>query len=380
MKQALFALIFVLTAAPASAQLGGLNKALRKGTEAKEKADRIKDLVVTEADERKIGEKVSDRVRVEFGVFQDQAVTKYVTLVGTLMTQASSRPDLKWEFIVLDTDGVNAFASPGGLVHITRGALGLIKSEAELAGVLAHEIAHITKRHTVNAIQKNKQFELAADVAPGSNAFVEGLANAAYDNIVEKGFDRGDEAEADQEGVRMANKAGYNPAGLGTFLTKLAERNREQTDERNGLFASHPETKGRIEDLAKQIKSEKLTATAMVQPRYGSHITFDVTPLSEITPVAAGTRGVAGGSGDKEADKAEEKEKEKEKPKKRGFGLGSLGLSGGKQADSTQASASAGNRAVGKDRAAPGGPNPSKVTIPALTPAELEAFKRGIDG
>jgi predicted Zn-dependent protease len=379
MKQAALVLALVLTAAPAYAQLGGLNKAIRKGNETKEKVDKVRELVVTEADERRIGEKVSDIVRVEFGVFQDKAVAKYVTLVGTVMAQASTRPDLKWEFIVLDTDGVNAFASPGGLVHITRGALGLIKSEAELAGVLGHEIAHVTRKHTVNAIQKNKRFELAADVAPGSNAFVEGLANAAYDNIVEKGFDRGDEEDADKEGIRLANKVGYNATGLGTFLTKLDARNKEQSAaERNGLFASHPETKGRIDALTKQVKTEKLTATAMVQPRYASNITFDVKPLSEITTVATGTRGVAGGSSkEKEPEKAEEKEK----PKKRGFGLpSSLGLSGGKQAESTQASASAGNRAVGTDRAAKGGGNPSKVTIPALTPAELQAFMKGIAG
>ena len=375
MKHAAIALAVVLTAAPAYAQLGGLGKTIRKGSEAKEKADKVRDLIISESDERKIGEKVSDRVRVEFGVFQNQAVTKYVTLVGTLMTQASSRPDLKWEFIVLDTDGVNAFASPGGLVHITRGALGLIKNEAELAGVLGHEIAHITKKHTVNAIRKNKGVELLADVAPGSNAFIEGLANAAYDNIVEKGFDRGDEQGADAEGVRLANKAGYHPGGLGAFLTKLAERNKQSAEERNGLFASHPETRGRIDDLAKQIRSEKLNATALVQPRYASHITFDVPPLSEIATVAAGTRGVAGSSA-KEGEKAEEKEK----PKKRGFGLGSLGLSSGKQAESTQASASAGNRAVGRDRAARGGGNPAKVTIPAPTPAELQAFRQGIAG
>jgi predicted Zn-dependent protease len=378
MKHAAFALALVLTASPAFAQLGGLGKAIRKGADAKEKADKIRNLVVTEADERKIGEKVSDRVRVEFGVFQDATVTKYVTLVGTMLTQNSNRPDLKWEFIVLDTDGVNAFASPGGLVHITRGALGLIKSEAELAGVLGHEIAHVTRKHTVNAIKKNATVELGVDIAPGTPAFVEGLANAAYDNIVEKGFDRGDEEDADEQGVLLANKAGYSPSGLGTFLTKLAERNKEQSaKERNGLFASHPETQGRIDRLTKQIATAKLNATATVQPRYASHITFDVPPLSEIAMVVAGTRGVAGASGGKEG---EQKAEEKEKPKKKGFGLGSLGLSSGKQAESTQASASAGNRAVGADRAAPGGPNPSKVTVPALTPAELQAFKQGIAG
>lgn len=379
MRHGAIALAFVLTASPAFAQLGGLGKALKKGTEAKEKVDKVRDLVVTEADERKIGEKVSELVRTEFGVYQDKGVTKYVTLVGTVLAQASSRPDLKWEFIVLDTDGVNAFASPGGLVHITRGALGLIKSEAELAGVLGHEIAHITKKHTVNAIRKNKGFELAADAAPGSNAFIEGIANAAYDNIVEKGFDRGDEQDADKEGIRLASKAGYNPSGLGTFLTKLAARNKEQSDkERNGLFASHPETQGRINDLNRQIRSEKLASTATVQPRYAAAITFDVKPLSEITAVAAGTRGVAGGSGSKPKEEAKAEE-EKEKPK-RGFGLGALRLSSGKQAESTQASASAGNRAVGKDRAAQGGPNKSKLALPAPTAAEIDAFRKGIAG
>jgi predicted Zn-dependent protease len=377
MRHAAIALALVLTASPAFAQLGGLGKAIKKGTDAKEKVDQVRDIVITDSDERKIGEKVSEMVRNEFGVYQDKAVTKYVTLVGTVMTQASSRPDLKWEFIVLDTDGVNAFASPGGLVHITRGALGLIKSEAELAGVLAHEIAHITKKHTVNAIRKNKTFKLAADAAPGSNEYITGIANAAYDNIVEKGFDRGDEEDADQEGIRLANKVGYNPSGLGTFLTSLAERNKEQSDERNGLFASHPETRGRIDKLNRQIKSEKLNATATVQARYATNITFDVKPLAEITAVVAGTRGVAGGTGAK--PKEEEKAEEKEQPK-RGFGLGSLKLSSGAQKESTQASASAGNRAVGKDRAAAGGPNKSKLTLPALTPAEIDAFKKGIAG
>ena len=219
MKPLTIALAFVLTATPAFAQIGGLGKLVKKGRDAKEKVDQVRDIVITEADERKIGEKVSELVREEFGVYQDQDVTKYVTLVGTVLAQASSRPDLKWEFIVLDTDGVNAFASPGGLVHITKGALGLIKSEAELAGVLGHEIAHVTEKHTVNAIRKNKSVKFAADVAPGSNEYLEGIANAAYENIVEKGFDRGDEEGADEKGIRLANKVGYDPSGLATFLT-----------------------------------------------------------------------------------------------------------------------------------------------------------------
>ena len=289
-----------------------------------------------------------------------------------VLAQASSRPNLKWEFIVLDTDGVNAFASPGGLVHITRGALGLIKSEAELAGVLGHEIAHITRKHTVNAIRKNKSIKLASDAVPGSKEYIGALANAAYDNIVEKGFDRGDEEDADQEGIRLANKTGYSPAGLGTFLSKLAERNKSATT-RNALFASHPETEGRISKMNRQIKSENLAAASTVAARYTTTIKFDAKSAAEVAAVADGSRGLAEGSS------AKPDEKKAAAPKKKGFGLGSLKLSGGKQAESTQASASAGNRAVGVDRHAKGGSNPSKVSV-TVTPAEVETFKKGIAG
>ena len=302
---------------------------------------------------------------------QDAAVTKYVTLVGMMLTQASTRPALKWEFIVLDTDGVNAFAAPGGIVHITRGALGLIKSEGELAGVLGHEVAHVTKKHTINAIKKSKTFSLAADVAPGSSQYISALAGAAYQNIVEKGFDRGDEEDADQEGIRLANKAGYAPNGLATFLTKLADRNKSEP-ERNGLFASHPETQGRIDKIGSQAKNEKLAAVAIVQPRYASSIKYEATPLTQVSMVVSGVKGVAGGD-----EKKEEKKDEGEK-KKKGFGLGSLKLSSGKQAESTQASSSAGGRAVGSpDRHAKGGDNPSKLNV-TVSPAEIEAFKKGI--
>ena len=88
------------------------------------------------------------------------AVHKYVTLVGTILAEQTTRPKLPWTFIVLDTDGVNAFAAPGGFVHITRGALALIKNEAELAGVLGHEMAHVAQKHTVNAIRKSKGIQL----------------------------------------------------------------------------------------------------------------------------------------------------------------------------------------------------------------------------
>ena len=149
-----------MVATPAYAQLGGLSGRIRQAQEAKNK---LGDLKSPRRTSGRSANRSASRLRQEFGVYQDRDVAKYVSLVGTAVAQGSSRPALDWQFIVLDTDGVNAFASPGGLVHVTRGALGLIKNEAELAGVLGHEIAHVTAKHTVRAIQKNKLVSLGAE-------------------------------------------------------------------------------------------------------------------------------------------------------------------------------------------------------------------------
>ena len=374
MKTAAFAVLLLLLGdVPASAQFGKLGDIASK-------AGKLSDLKISEQDERELGERVSATVRTEFGVLQDAAVTKYVSLLGNLLARSSSRPGLKWEFIVLDTDGVNAFAAPGGIVHVTKGALGLIKSEAELAGVLGHEIAHITKKHTVNAIQKNKAIKMTTEEVGGKgSAYYSKLANAAYDNIVERGFDRGDEEEADEEGLRMASKAGYNPAALGSFLNKLMARNKGLSGAKpNGLFATHPQTQARIDKQSKQIKAEKLTAAATGQARYGSSVKYDVKAPSAIALTKSDAKGV---TGSEPAAKTASKPPAKEEKKGGGMfgGLGSA-LSGGKQKESTQASASAGGRALDPnrpDRYAAGGGNPNKIAV-SVSAAEIEAFRKGI--
>jgi Putative Zn-dependent protease, contains TPR repeats len=134
-------------------------------------------------------------------------------------------------------------------VHITRGALGLIRSEAELAGVLAHEIGHVAHKHTVNAIRKNKTVQLGTSESLSNRApFVDKLANKAYEMVLENKFDRGDEMDADKVSVTLTEKAGYSPGTLAAFLTRLDERNKDQPAQ-NGLFASHPETKERIDAI-----------------------------------------------------------------------------------------------------------------------------------
>src|SRR5688572_19822809 len=157
-------------------QIGGISKGLGIA----KKANDVRELRMTDEEEQELGANVSDRIRLRYGVVQDASVHRYVSLVGTALAQGSTRPKLPWTFIVLDTDGVNAFAAPGGYVHVTRGALALIKSEAELAGVLGHEIIHITEKHTVKAIRKSKGVQMGTEEAASNRGMYLGaLVNRA---------------------------------------------------------------------------------------------------------------------------------------------------------------------------------------------------------
>src|SRR5207237_1171248 len=167
------------------------------------------DLNITQEEERKLGENVSTSLRDKFGVYQDAEVAKYVTLVGNVLAQGSSRANLNWTFIVLDTDAVNAFAAPGGIIHVTRGLLGLAKNEAELAGVLGHEITHVTAKHTVRFIQKSKGISVGSDLAGGGSTrdyIISKMSEKAFHVLLDGTFSREDENEADKDGVEGDGK------------------------------------------------------------------------------------------------------------------------------------------------------------------------------
>ena len=358
--------------------LAGTSPAAAEGGEAQfgqilKRAQQVRDVEMTREEVQRLGQAVSERIRARYGVVQDPLVHKYVTLVGTVLAQASSEPDLPWTFIVLDTPGVNALAAPGGYIHITRGALSLMKDEAELAGVLGHEIVHVVEKHTVRAIQKGKMVQIGADeTLAGNPAVFNQLVDRATD-VVMAGFGRGEELEADREGVAIASKAGYAPAGLSGFLQTLTARN-SGSQERQGLFASHPEMKERLEKIAKTIKDEELAATATVQPRFAKHVTYEPVPIAEITTVDGGAAGLAGGGGKPAADSTAEK---KEEPKKkRGFGLSRLvSPSKGEEAKSAEVTGSAAARGVDSERQATGGDDPRLVPV-QVTAAELAAFRK----
>ena len=190
------------------------------------------------------------------------------------------------------------------------------------------------------------------------------------------GFGRGEELEADQKGIVLANTVGYDPSKLDAFLTTLTDRNKAST-EKQGLFASHPEMKERLEKLAKTIKDNKLTGTATVDARYKQHVTYEPVAITAIAIVEKGSAGLAGGGGSPKSDQTAKSDAEKpEEPKKKGFGLGRLvAPSKGGEKRSAEVTGSSAARGVDTERNAKGGGNPKLVPV-IVTAADLTAFKK----
>jgi predicted Zn-dependent protease len=329
------------------------------------RAQQFQELQVTESEEITLGAAVSERVRTRYGVVQDKAVHRYVTLVGQSLVAKSSRPNLAFTFIVLDTDGVNAFAAPGGFVHITRGALGLMQAEAELAGVLAHEIEHVAEKHTIKAMQKGKMIEIGAEETLSNPGVFSRLVDKTTE-LVLAGFGRNEELESDREGLALANATGYNPNGLAGFLKRLTERNAKST-EKQGLFASHPEMTERLSKLDSMSKA--MDGKAVLADRYTSNISYKAKPITEVAAVEAGAAGLTGGG--KSGAAAEPAPA----PKKKGFGMANLLKPGGGEKKSTEVTGSGASRGVDTERNAKGGPVKTMVAV-QVTAAELEEFRK----
>ena len=188
---------------------------------------------------------------------------------------------------MLDTDGVNAYAAPGGLVHITRGLLGLMKYEAELAGVLGHEITHVTAKHTVRAIQKSKcGRSWAPSGRQGRSLAQRGGQQARRARLTticsEQVRSERREWRPTVSASRSQAKSDTPRARSADVLKALDARNTGRS-EPNGMFASHPATKDASRSIEKTIKEQKLAGTAIVAARYKENITWDAKPAAEIT-------------------------------------------------------------------------------------------------
>ncbi len=184
----------------------------------------------------------------------DAEVQRYVNFVGAWVAAQSDRPGLPWRFAVNDSEHVNAFAAPGGYVIVTKGMISTLRSEAELAGVLGHEIGHVIRKHHLAALRKGAFMNLlgagAAAGAAGksSGELVQALVGPTKD-LYARGLDKDDEFEADRVGVVLAARAGYDPYGLPAALQTLAKIKADDPYLAL-LFKTHPNPGARLDQLA----------------------------------------------------------------------------------------------------------------------------------
>lgn len=188
------------------------------------------------------------------GEYKDEMLTTYVNLVGKTVAEVSDRPELTYRFAILNSREQNAFAAPGGYIFVTIGLLKTLKNEAELAGVLAHEVAHVTQKHMLKTLQRStilanvSEFSLSAmnkDPQMFSN-----VIDAATDMLFEKGLDKELEFEADTYGIEYAYRAGYHPNGLKNYLATLQS---QEGMANSRFFSTHPSTSerlGKAKDIA----------------------------------------------------------------------------------------------------------------------------------
>lgn len=208
------------------------------------------------AEERRVGAEEHPKMLVRFGgVYDDIEIGAYVAEIGGRLVKNSELPNLEFRFTVLNSPDVNAFALPGGYVYVTRGLLALANSEAELAGVLAHEIGHVTARHAAQRYNRAIATSLGTAIlgAVVQSSGVDQLAQLGSELYL-KGFSREQEFQADTLGVRYMTRAGYDPQASATFLRTLGGHNaleqelagHEGRDPLEDFFATHPRTENRV--------------------------------------------------------------------------------------------------------------------------------------
>lgn len=208
--------------------------------------EKLKPLMPTsESDEITLGKDVAANLVGAAPLVNDAALQAYVNKVGVWIALHTRRPNLPWRFGVLDTSSVNAFATPGGYVFITRGMLMRMRDESELAGVLAHEISHVVEKHALNTMRKEKLVDMASDALSRNKPGYAKLVSAGTE-IYARGLDKEDEFAADRMGVVLAARAGYDPFGLPAVLQTLSSIN-PKDDAVSLMFKTHPDSGKRLE-------------------------------------------------------------------------------------------------------------------------------------
>jgi predicted Zn-dependent protease len=229
--------------------------------------------LVSESQEIGMGRDYDREVVASMGLYPDTGLQRYLQQLGARLAATSERPNLPWTFRVVDDPVVNAFALPGGFIYVTRGILAHLNSEAELAGVVGHEIGHVTARHSVSQMSRQRLAQLGLAIGTLASPEVEryaGAASAALGVLFLK-YSRDDEKQADDLGLRYMRRGNYDPRELPDVFRMLERVSAVQGGGRAPEWlATHPNPENRLERIAQQIEAlaQDFTGTAVKRDAY----------------------------------------------------------------------------------------------------------------
>jgi predicted Zn-dependent protease len=210
---------------------------------------------VSPEEEARIGQQIAGNLLGAAPLVRDEGLQRYVNRVGRWVALQSDRPDLAWHFGVIESDDLNAFAAPGGYVFLTKGLYQKLKNEAELAGVLGHEIGHVIRKHHLKLLQKSQGIAALGGFLgkklKNENEVVQNfIGNGA--EVVARGLDKDAEYEADRIGVVLSARAGYDPYALPAVLAEIGHV--AKTDKSVSLlFKTHPQPEERLGQLSEAV-------------------------------------------------------------------------------------------------------------------------------
>ncbi|WP_026841941.1 M48 family metalloprotease [Citrifermentans bremense] len=214
---------------------------------------------MTYATERTVGQSLALESMQRFGKpVPNEALQKYVNLVGNAVARNSRRSTIPYQFVVLDSPVRNAFAAPGGMIFVSRGLLDVVENEAELAAVLAHEVGHVAEKHALKSIRRAQFLQgvgtISAATMKGSEGKkFESMIGDLQSTLFDKGLDQGMEYEADLAALETTYRTGYDPAAMITVLQKLKKL--EASDSGKGSwFSTHPPLDERIARLSSRLE------------------------------------------------------------------------------------------------------------------------------
>lgn len=208
---------------------------------------------MSEEEEAAIGKEVVAATLGSYPPIRDPGLQHRLNQVGLWVALQSSRPELPWRFAAVESETINAFAAPGGTILVTRGMLNHVTNEAELACVLGHEIGHVTRRHHIAVLQKSLLVSagasaLSATARAGNSEEYRRLLIGESKEIFTRRLDRSAEREADEDGILLAARAGYDPAACLNFMQRLAAL-KADTGTLAALYKTHPTAKERVVDV-----------------------------------------------------------------------------------------------------------------------------------